>query len=275
VYNNIDLDVDNFVKENKLIIIFDEASMLSQVQEGKSVAEHDSPIRCLFRVINSQTNIYGVFLSTISKFKYIVPGHIGSHRTDMNKTDFPPITNIVFTDLFKNVCNHTFALGRPLWYAYWFSGSRNKSWFETVIFALKHLIGDGNRSGSIVTKGSSNKSYRATSAILYSRFCIDLFGSLADEFVANHLAVLVKSQSTNDGNTVIFSKYISEPILAEASAFSTSSINKSNESYQLNLNEELNALYKQTLETKSDCVTIICRLTFHKNCKVIGHELIC
>jgi hypothetical protein len=199
-------DATEVVLIEPLIIFFDEAHTLSTAPN-----DVNSPIRQISRIINKTdyVNVIGIFLSTSGKIDRIFPGHEHSRSIEHDILDYPPINQICTINIFKD---HIFLRGRPLWKAIhtYYSGDFNK----VVEYALRRLV-NNHQLDSII-------------ALLAARFALHPVQEFADRMVANHLATLVNVKETKNGRLLTV-KYHSEPILAEASAYITSSLFKHRE----------------------------------------------
>lgn len=204
-----------------LIVIFDEIVVLSTRHNNFPSAattdqSRDSPIRCLLRRIEAfKPCLIGIILSTTSNLNTVVPGHVGSDRDMGVRTkDTSPLIDFIFMDLARthHLCSHVFAMGRPLWYA---SYARLQDWTEVVLYAQKLLLGVERRSRMIAHETVDNDGLLA---LVLCRHSMGLRSSKADSFMCNHLALLVE---LGEEGTTLRSKYLSEPILAEASAHAT------------------------------------------------------
>ena len=81
-----------------LVIIIDEA--IGLLANNDDIDKVHSPIRTVYRKFNEGPDgLVGLFLSTSSSMKSLVPNHIGSGGPN-NKKDLPPITDFRFFDLF-------------------------------------------------------------------------------------------------------------------------------------------------------------------------------
>jgi hypothetical protein len=185
-------DVTASVLIKPLIIIFDEAHTLSITS---SPGGDNSPIRQICRIINSRINGLHAIGIVVSTKRYIL--------------NYPPINQICIINKFTD---NIILRGRPLWKTIhtYYDGDFNK----VVQYALRRLVN---------VNGMKEHQLDPIIALFAARFALYPAGELADRMVANHLATLVNVDETNDGRFLTV-KYHSEPILAEASAWITSSL---------------------------------------------------
>jgi hypothetical protein len=199
-----------------LVVIFDEALPLTTGESHNC----DAPYRCMRRVLKTQRQ-KGVFLDTSAKLHSFTPEGAASDRgTGIGA--FPlPMFEIDTFDAFR--CTESiisvdtndgdyfarlFTFGRPLWrmqLVHRCNGDLN----ELIKFACHKLArgGDKQMTDDLLC------------ALFVCRFGLQPCEKLASAMVAHHMATLVAVSS--DRKTCV-SKYLSEPILAEASAFLTS-----------------------------------------------------
>lgn len=180
-----------------MVIVFDECSVL----KGATALATD-PLCCLIRAVNASAFI-ALFLST--DFSAVVPV--------LTKHDCPSVVLVAFVDMFKD---HLFKLGRPLW------NHLFNQYHENVLQLVKAvqllLINKPTQSSA-----GEDYEHRARCALFCCRFCCYRpIAQVANYFVANHLATLVKVDLLSGTSaSILHAKYSNEPVLAEASAHLT------------------------------------------------------
>ena len=185
------------------IIVFDEAHELGE------------EVIALLKLALDQFDMIGVFLSTCGNLHLLLPTSSSYRASGRAATD--PVFRLHTTDIYKK---HRLTLGRPLWYQYWNTRCYTKKKYnELVTYALFRLCGNAN----------SCKTASAKLSLFMCRFG-GLYPSdynIASDFVTKHLATYVKIGATETGEVrevVSAIAYPSEPVLAEASAYCTSSL---------------------------------------------------
>ena len=181
----------------RLIVIFDEAMSLVL-----SSSDDACPYRCIRRVLKP-LGIVGIFLDTSAKIAELIPGNASSDRREGLGLFCPPILDIDTVDVFSD---HLFTMGRPLWHMQ--LTHRTKSLNELVFFAAHKLC---PFEGSVISAAS-------LCALFVCRFGLNPRHQLSTTLVEKNLATLV---AVSEDRTECVTKYLSEPILSEASAWCT------------------------------------------------------
>jgi len=194
--------------ESKLIVVFDESKCLLKA----STSTGQTPYQAIRRICR-RAGIIAIFLDTSSKIADFLPQNAASNReiTEGGLSFFlPPLIDIPTFDILavpkdESYYAHLFTLGRPLWASYF--KFQAKGLKDLVLFALSKLAGSEHESA---------RNY----ALFCARFGMGSESKVAQELTAHNMATLV---GVKEDNSVVHAKYLSEPILAEASAYYTSS----------------------------------------------------
>lgn len=185
--------------KDPLIVVFDEAKKLTRDDPDKH-----SPYRCIRRALKGH-NLVGVFMDTTGKLAEFMPEAASSDRDVSPVGKFlPPLFELNTFDLFKD---HLFFRGRPLWKMQW-EYRCEKNYNELIKFAGKKLL------------FSERPDDNSLCSLFICRFGLQPEQEMAHSLVAKHMATLV---AVSDDRKEVVIKYKSEPILAEASAYLTSS----------------------------------------------------
>jgi len=181
-----------------LVVVFDESKILA-MEDSQTVK---SAYRCLRAELRRESAI-GVFLDTFGSTSLFLPEDAPSDRETGIGFFPPPVFEIDTFDEFKD---HFLFLGRPLWKMNW-QYRHDQDFTELVKFAA-HKLCPANIA-------SPKDGYVA---LFLCRYGLNPSGELAKRLVASHLATLV---GVSVDRKQLLTKYKSEPILAEASAYLT------------------------------------------------------
>ena len=198
-------------KEKSLLIVaFDEAKVLTNDKD------ENSAYRCLRRGLKD-TGLFGLFLDTYGSTNLFVPEGANSDRGYGLGKFTCPFFELDLFDIFDRDCDsspkldHAFFLGRPLWKMQW-QHRLNQDMKALVHFARHKLQG---------LEREDVEPCNGLLALFLCRFGLRVNDSnLAERMVASHLATLI---GISVARKTLFTKYKSEPILAEASALATQS----------------------------------------------------
>ena len=198
-------------KEKSLLIVaFDEAKVLTNDEDECSA------YRCLRRGLK-ETGLFGLFLDTYGSTNLFVPEGANSDRGDGLGKFTCPFFELDLFDIFDRDCDsepkedHAFFLGRPLWKMQW--QHRVNQDMKALVYFARHKLQGMEREGVEQSNGLL--------ALFLCRFGLRVNDSnLAERMVASHLATLI---GISVDRKILFTKYKSEPILAEASALATKS----------------------------------------------------
>jgi hypothetical protein len=186
------------------VVFFDEASGLLA---DTAINTEDCPLRCLQRALNA-SDIIGVFLGTSSRLEMLEATESSkrsSAETFRESTD--PVVNIISHDLFRQ---HTFFLGRPLWYSWW-KHFGNENYAQLVTLAITKLTG--------ASVGNEQQNSMVSCSLFALRFGFEPIAYACSELVANHLAIMLSVGDKIEGRrNSVSCKWLSEPVLSEASA---------------------------------------------------------
>ena len=190
---------------NRLVVVFDEAKVLDTDEKD----DVSSSYRCIRSMLNP-CNMIGVFIDTSGQLATLTPSGATSDRAANPTSGIGTLVNPFFEiDSFDLFDDHLFFLGRPLWKRK-FESRLNQDYDELVTFAAHKLAGD---------HGEENDRFLA---LFLCRFGLDPTFDLAERLIGSHMATLF--DMTVDRKKLV-SGYRSEPILAEASAYQTTSKN--------------------------------------------------
>jgi hypothetical protein len=186
------------------VVFFDEASGLLA---DATINVEDCPLRCLQRALNA-SDIIGVFLGTSSRLEMLEaaePSKRTSGESFRDSTD--PVVNVISHDLFRQ---HAFFLGRPLWYSWW-KHFGNENYARLVTFAIAKLTD--------ASVGNEQQNRMVSCSLFALRFGFEPIAYACSELVASHLAIMLSVGEKIEGRRNNMScKWLSEPVLSEASA---------------------------------------------------------
>nr|XP_047145538.1 uncharacterized protein LOC105848676 isoform X2 [Hydra vulgaris] len=197
--------------QDPLVIVFDEANIL--FSRNGDVLE--SPYRCLRRVLSACKNKLGVFADTSSELaRFLPPGAPSDRQCGLGKF-LSPVMDICTVDVIPVTSDMSyfvslFTRGRPLW-AMQLRYREDNDLTRLIHFAYYKL--SGVAIGKIIPEISGKI------ALFGCRFGLGETTKLASKLVSQNLATIV---GIDYDRTQVYSKYLSEPILAEASAYCTS-----------------------------------------------------
>jgi hypothetical protein len=181
------------------IIVFDEAHNLGQTMIA------------LLKVALDQFNLIGIFLSTCGQLHEVLPRKMSNR--DVSRRAVDPVYKLFTTDIYSE---RILFLGRPLWFQWWNTKCMRND-LSLIMYAADRLIG-------YVTEWEGN--INSTISLFMCRF-----GGLSpsnytsgSKFVAENLATYqsigVKQVGDVRELTCVVG-YLSEPVLAIASAYCT------------------------------------------------------
>eukprot|EP01032_Pedospumella_encystans_P010044 gene10044-11771_t len=187
-----------------LVVIFDEADGLLGQTYG--VEDERCPLRCIQRALG-RSHLIGIFLCTSSRLECIENLYPSGRSTRDMKPMIDPVIEMCSHDMFQD---HLFFLGRPLWKKQ-FDHREGKDMNRLIQFARSKLL-SGRRTNSSSTANALH------CALFALRFGFEPVSSLCSEFVSDYMAVMVKLTRDSNEELVAVCKWLSEPILAEASS---------------------------------------------------------
>jgi hypothetical protein len=188
------------------VVFFDEASGLLG---NRSIDDEHCALRCLQRALN-ESDIIGVFLCTTSKLECL-ESYVPSSRVITCSHAMAPLIRITAHDLFTD---HVFHYGRPLWRQWWKHHGKG-NYNDLVKFAMSKLT--DNRT-------TVNALKMAACSLFCLRFGFEAVDESCSEFVSDYLAVMTDISGVENGKRIARCRWMSEPVLAEASACLTMGI---------------------------------------------------
>ena len=212
----------NNVETRPLVVFFDEADGLLG---NCSIDNEFCPLRCLQRALDS-SNIIACFLGTSSRLESLETTMPSSRRTNSCKSLMSPVVELVKHDLFQD---HFLHLGRPLWYKQW-KHRESENYNKLLNFAIAKLIDVNHSCFNNMTAIS----------LFCLRFGFEPIQSKCSDFVASHLATMTRIKRTviEPGNSnqlpwTASCRWLSEPLLAEASSCITMQVGEVPANYNM------------------------------------------
>jgi len=189
------------------VLVFDEADGLCG---NRPIDNEHCALRCIQRAVDA-CGLIGLFLCTSSRID-LIESTIPSQQNISPRQPPLPFTQVVQHDIFRD---HLFHFGRPLWRQ--FAKSYRFDYNRLVQVALEKLVCKPDNDSVFAIR-------RSACALFCLRFGFEPVSDSCSDFVSEHLAIMLEIRRTTGSKHDASCKWLSEPILAEASAVLTSGV---------------------------------------------------